>query len=69
MACHDSFGSLCCINLNCELFTIMKNKPRYIYLLMDGACQTLPDATPPIGKTQPLSEIPINVEPMMQFFL
>ena len=27
--------SLSCINLNCELFTIMTNKPRYIYLTDD----------------------------------
>ena len=39
-----------------------KNKPA-----AQAAGQTLPDATPPVGKIRPLSKIAVTFEPMQQF--
>ena len=40
---------------------------RYEKLAFAGWAQTLPNATPPIGKIHPFSKIAISSEPIMRF--
>ena len=42
--------------------TLEKNKPP-----AQAAGQTLPDATPPVGKVHPFSKITVNFEPIQRF--
>ena len=39
----------------------------YKQTCFSGCAQTLPDATPPIGKIQPFSKMAITLKPIMQF--
>ena len=40
----------------------LRNKPA-----AQAAGQTLPDATPPVGKINPFSKIAVTIEPIQQF--